>query len=156
MEFLKGRLLMALFVGFITMILLLILGVDFAVIIGLITCVADIIPYVGPFIAFIPAVLFAALDSTMKAVWVGIFFVIIQWAENNLLGPKILGSKTGIHPLVVLLSIVVGGGMFGFAGMILSVPFVSICLILKDFFLLKYKEKKRLKANNWQRFLSNL
>lgn len=156
LEFLKGRLLMALFVGFITMILLLILGVDFAVIIGLITCVADIIPYVGPFIAFIPAVLFAALDSTMKAVWVGIFFVIIQWAENNLLGPKILGSKTGIHPLVVLLSIVVGGGMFGFAGMILSVPFVSICMILKDFFLLKYKEKKRLKANNWQRFLSNL
>lgn len=142
LEFVKGRLLMALFVGLMTMIVLLILRVDFAIIIGLVTCVADIIPYVGPFLALLPAVLFAALDSTSKALWVAIIFVLIQWAENNLLGPKILGSKTGLHPLVVLLAIVIGGGMFGFIGMILSVPFVSVCLILKDFALMKIHQRQ--------------
>lgn len=142
LAFVKGRLLMALFVGLATMIILVILRVDFAIIIGLVTCVADIIPYVGPFIAFIPAVLFAALDSTAKAFWIAVIFVLIQWAENNILGPKILGSKTGLHPLVVLLAIVIGGGMFGFVGMILSVPFISVCIILKDFILLKIRQDK--------------
>ena len=140
--FVKGRLLMAVFVGLLTMISLLIVGVDFAVIIGLITCVADIIPYIGPFLGFAPAILFALIESPIKAVWVGIIFVAIQWAENNIIAPKLLGDKVGLNPLVILLSIIIGGGMFGVLGMILGVPAVSIIMILVEFFKLKYNEKK--------------
>ena len=124
------------------MISLLIVGVDFAVIIGLITCVADIIPYIGPFLGFAPAVLFALIESPIKAVWVGIIFLAIQWAENNIIAPKLLGDKVGLNPLVILLSIIIGGGMFGVLGMILGVPVVSIMMILIEFFKLKYNEKK--------------
>lgn len=140
--FVKGRLLMAVFVGILTMIALLIVGVDFAVIIGLITCVADIVPYIGPFLGFVPAILFALIESPMKAIWVGIIFLAIQWAENNIIAPKLLGDKVGLNPLVILLSIIIGGGMFGVLGMILGVPVVSIMMILIDFFKLKYNEKK--------------
>ena len=140
--FVKGRLLMAVFVGILTMIALLIIGVDFAVIIGLITCVADIIPYIGPFLGFVPAILFALIESPMKAVWAGIIFLAIQWAENNILAPKLLGDRVGLNPLVILLSIIIGGGMFGVLGMILGVPVVSIMMILIEFFKLKYNEKK--------------
>ena len=140
--FVKGRLLMAVFVGLLTMISLLIVGVDFAVIIGLITCVADIIPYIGPFLGFAPAILFALIESPIKAVWVGIIFLAIQWAENNIIAPKLLGDKVGLNPLVILLSIIIGGGMFGVLGMILGVPAVSIIMILVEFFKLKYNEKK--------------
>ena len=141
-QFIRGRLLLALFVGFFTMVYLLILRVDFAIVIGMITCIADIIPYIGPFLGFIPAVLFAFMDAPLKALWVSILFVSIQWAENNILAPKLIGDSTGLSPLTVLISIIIGGGIFGIWGMVVSVPLVSVALILVDFFKIKYKENK--------------
>ncbi|MDD7363826.1 MAG: AI-2E family transporter, partial [Firmicutes bacterium] len=143
LEFVKGKLLLAVIVGVMTMAMLLILRVDFAVVIGLITIVADIIPYIGPFLAFVPAFFFAVMDSWTKAFWVSILFVFLQWAENNLFAPKILGSRTGLHPAIVLLCIFIGGGMFGVIGMILSVPVFSILVILKDFFTMKWRDNQR-------------
>ncbi len=61
-------------------------------------------------------------------------FVGIQWVENNVLAPKIIGKSTGIHPVTVLLSLIIGGGVFGVAGMIFSVPAVAIIKILFGFF----------------------
>lgn len=139
-QFIRGRLLMAFFVGFLTMLYLLIIGVDFAIVIGMITCVADIIPYIGPFLGFLPAVLFAFMDAPIKALWVSILFVLIQWAENNILAPKLIGTSTGLNPLVVLISIIIGGGVFGVWGMIISVPITSILFILVDFIKMKYVE----------------
>lgn len=129
-SFIRGKLIMAFFVGVLTAIALLLFRVDFAIVIGIITGVADIIPYIGPFLGFLPAILMALFDNPIKALWVGIVFGLIQWAENNLLGPRILGTTTGMHPIVVLLSLIVGGGMFGVPGMILSVPVVAIIKIL--------------------------
>ena len=123
------------------MIYLLVLGVDFAIVIGMITTVADIIPYIGPFMGFLPAVLFAFMDSPIKAMWVAILFLIVQWAENNVLAPKLLGDKTGLNPIVILISIIIGGGMFGVLGMMLAVPAVSILIILLDFAKMKYNER---------------
>lgn len=145
LEFVKGKLLLAVIVGVMTTIMLLILGVNFAVAIGLITIVADIIPYIGPFLAFIPAFFFSVMDSWTKAIWVSIFFVFLQWAENNLFAPKILGKRTGLHPAVVLLCIVIGGGTFGVIGMILSVPVFSILTILKNFTMMKWRDHKQRK-----------
>lgn len=142
MEFIKGKLLLAFFVGLATMIMLVILKVDFAIVIGFITMIADIIPYIGPFLGFLPAFLFALIDSKIKAFWVAILFVFLQWAENNLLAPKILGKRTGLPPVIVLLCIVIGGGTFGVVGMVFSVPVFSILLIIKDFILLKIDEDK--------------
>lgn len=131
-KFVRGRLIMAMFVGIVTTIFLLFMDVDFAIVIGFITMIADIIPYIGPFLGFLPAVIFAFIASPIKALWVSIFFVLIQWVENNILGPKILGDSTGMHPLTILLTIIAGGAIFGVLGMILSVPFVAMS---KIFFL---------------------
>ena len=141
-DIVRGRFIMAIFVGIATMIMLFILRIEFAVVIGEITMIADIIPYFGPFLGFLPALLFALMQSPIKAIWVSVFFVLIQWIENNIVGPKVLGSSTGLHPLVILLSIIVGGGMFGVWGMILAVPIVAIILIIKDFAKQKVKDKK--------------
>lgn len=124
-EFVRGRLLMAVFVGILTGVVLLILKVDFAIVVGIVTAVADIVPYIGPFIGFLPAVILASIQSPMKGVWVAIIFVLIQWAENNIIGPKILGESVGLHPLVVLLSLIIGGGVAGVPGMIFSVPILA-------------------------------
>lgn len=140
-QFIRGRMLMAIFVGIITMIYLLILRVDFAIIIGLITCVADIIPFVGPFLGCVPAVLFAFMDSPVKAFWVLVLFILVQWVENNILAPKLIGDSTGLNPLIILISIIIGGGIFGVWGMVISVPITSIIFILIDFAKIKYNDR---------------
>lgn len=134
-QFIRGRLLLALYVGIATTILLLILNVDFAIVIGMLTGIADIIPYFGPFIGFLPAIFFALLNSPIKALWVAILFVGIQWVENNVLAPKIIGESTGIHPITVLLALIIGGGVFGVMGMVFSIPTVAIIKILFGFFM---------------------
>ncbi|WP_353096731.1 AI-2E family transporter [Tissierella praeacuta] len=143
-KFVRGKIIMAAYVGIATSIILLIMGVDFAIVIGFITGIADIIPYIGPFLGFLPAVFFAYLISPLKAIWVAIFFVSIQWVENNILAPKVIGETTGIHPLIILISIIVGGGVFGVLGMILAVPVVAIFLILFDFIRDKLRKPPRI------------
>ncbi len=138
-KFVRGKIILAISVGAGTTIALLIIGVDFAIFIGIITALADVIPYIGPFLGFLPAVFFAFLSSPIKAIWVSILFVLIQWIENNILAPKIIGDTTGIHPIMILLSIIIGGGVFGVVGMILAVPVVAVSNILFDFFSDEFK-----------------
>ncbi len=139
-QFIKGRLLMSLYAGVMTAIMLLIFGIEFPFVIGFITALADIIPYIGPLLGYIPAVFFAAISSPIKAIWVSIGWVLIQWSENNVIAPKIIGENMGMHPMVILLSIIIGGGIFGVFGMILSVPVVAITKIIVLYLLDKRKK----------------
>ena len=132
-KFVRGKIIMAAYVGVATTTVLLILGVEFAIVIGFITGFADVIPYIGPFLGFLHAVFFAFLSSPMKAFWLAIIFVLIQWSEKNILAPKVIGDTTWIHPVLILLSIIVGGGVFGVMGMILGVPVVAVLIILYEF-----------------------
>lgn len=127
-KYIIGKIKMAIFVGFATFIMLLALGVEFSFVIGIITCVADIVPYVGPLMGLIPAFVFAFIDSPIKALWIFVLYILIQWVENNIVGPKILSKETGFHPIVVLFLLILGAALFGFLGMILSVP---IALVIK-------------------------
>lgn len=127
-KYISGKIKMAIFVGFATFIMLLVLGVEFSFVIGIITCVADIVPYVGPLMGLVPAFVFAFIDSPIKALWIFVLYLFIQWIENNIVGPKILSEETGFHPIVVLFLLIIGGSLFGFLGMILSVP---IALVIK-------------------------
>lgn len=127
-KYIIGKIKMAIFVGFATFIMLLALGVEFSFVIGIITCVADIVPYVGPLMGLIPAFVFAFIDSPIKALWIFVLYILIQWVENNIVGPKILSKETGFHPIVVLFLLILGAALFGFLGMILAVP---IALVIK-------------------------
>lgn len=127
-KYIIGKIKMAVFVGFATFIMLLALGVEFSFVIGIITCVADIVPYVGPLMGLIPAFVFVFIDSPIKALWIFILYILIQWVENNIVGPKILSKETGFHPIVVLFLLILGAALFGFLGMILAVP---IALVIK-------------------------
>ncbi|KNF09886.1 putative permease [Gottschalkia purinilytica] len=131
-KFIRGQLIVATFVGIATTIMLLILGIDFAIIIGIIAGVFDIIPYVGPIIGVIPAIIFALLKSPIRALWVLIMFIVIQQLESNVLSPKIVGESVGLHPVVVLLSLLIGGSYFGILGMLLAVPVTAILRIFMN------------------------
>ncbi len=134
-RFIRGQLLVCTFVGVSTTIVLLIIGVDFAIIIGLIAGIADIIPYFGPLIGIFPAIIFALLKSPIKALWVIISFIIIQQLEGNVVAPKIVGESVGVHPVVIMLALLIGGSYFGVVGMIFAVPVTIVFKIVSGFFV---------------------
>lgn len=138
-EFVKSRLLMAVFIGFATGLMLWLFGIPFAWIIGFITMLLDIVPYIGPVVATLPALIFAFIKSPMTFVWVAFLCWFLQWVEQNIVGAKLFSVSSGIHELVILLSIIVGGGMFGVWGMILSVPAVILIKIIAEFVSMKLK-----------------
>ena len=84
--------------------------------------VTNVIPFFGPFIGAIPCGLLVFLDSPIKCVYFAIFILVLQQFDGNILGPKILGDSTGLASFWVLFSILLFGGLFGFAGMVLGVP----------------------------------
>lgn len=137
-KYVKGKILMAIYVGAAVGIFLGIIGVDFALVIGIITMFADIIPYIGPFLGLAPATVFALLDSPTKAILVIIMFLFLQWTENNIVGPKIMSDQLGYHPMLVLVVTLAGGFLFGFVGMIFALPFVIALEVVYKY----YKETR--------------
>ena len=116
----------------------LIIGVV-AVIIG----VSNVIPVFGPFIGAIPSLLIVVIQSPWHALYLLIFIVVLQQVDGNIIGPKILGSSTGLSTFWVMFAILIGGGMFGFLGMLLGVPtFAVIYYIVKRVVNYALRKKK--------------
>lgn len=125
----RGMLLICFLVGAMTYVGLLIVGVDFALLLGIISGITNIIPYFGPLIGAVPAVLIALLNSPALALKVIVVLVIVQQIESQVIAPQILGRSLGLHPLVVIFVLIVGGKLFGLAGLIFAVPFTAVLRI---------------------------
>jgi len=88
--------------------------------------ISNLIPIAGPIIGTIPSVLILLLVSPVKALWFILFIVVLQQIEGNLIYPKVVGQSIGLPPLWLLLTIIIGGGLFGVLGMVLGVPAVTV------------------------------
>ena len=124
--FFIGKIIDSIIVGIICYICMLIFDMPFPLIIAIIIGITNIIPYFGPFIGAAPSALFILIISPSKCLWFLIFIFILQQFDGNILGPKILGNKTGLKSFWVLFAILLFGGLFGFVGMIIGVPLFSI------------------------------
>ena len=138
-SFITGEILDALIVGVLCFVVCAICGVPYAVLIGVIVGVTNIIPVAGPFIGAIPSFLIIFIVDPVKALWFAVIILIIQQLDGNVIKPKILGQTTGLASLWVLFSITVMGGLMGLVGMIIAVPLFSIL-----YSLLKIAVEKRL------------
>ena len=94
----------------------------YAILVSVIVGVTNIIPFFGPYLGAIPSALLILLVNPLKCLYFVIFILILQQFDGNILGPKILGDSTGLASFWVLFSILLFGGLFGFAGMVLGVP----------------------------------
>jgi predicted PurR-regulated permease PerM len=121
-QWLKGQMLLSLVIGLLTFIGLYFLDVKYALLLALLAGVFELIPFVGPVFSGGIAVLIALSTSFNLALYVLILFVIIQQLENNLLVPVVMKYTTNLNPAAILISILIGGTVFGFAGLILAVP----------------------------------
>lgn len=141
--FLIGKIIDSIIIGLITFILMTILQMPYTIMISVIVGVTNIVPFFGPFIGAIPSAMLILLSSgSLKEVVIfSIMILCIQQFDGNILGPSILGSSTGLPAIWVLISLFVGGGLFGFAGMVLAVP---TCAVIYD--LTRTYVSNRLKA----------
>ena len=134
-KFIQGQILVALIIGVIEILGLLLIGVPYAVLLGVIGGISNMIPYFGPFFGALPPVFTALMISPAKAVWVLILFVAVQQLDNNFLSPKIIEGNLGIHPITIIIIVFIGQEFFGFWGIIASVPVYAMvkCILVRIF-----------------------
>lgn len=128
--FIRGQILVGIIVGTFSAIGLFLLNVNFALMLGILAGVTNIIPYFGAVLGATPAVVIAALQSPALALKVIALYIIIQQLESNIITPNIIGQKTGLHQLIIIFALLVGGKLFGIAGMIVAVPVTAILKVL--------------------------
>lgn len=132
-KYIRGQVLVSLFVTITSFIAYKWIGIDFALLLAIGMGIANVIPYFGPIIGAIPAVLITITAST-HLVWIVIgSIVLIQIIESNILSPFILGKSVQIHPIAILFVLVVGGKLFGIIGMMLAVPILTIILACSNY-----------------------
>ncbi len=134
-NFFFGKAIDSLIIGIIAIIGFSILGLPFALLMGIITMLFNMIPYFGPIIGAVPVVLVTLLvKDVYSAIWAAVFIILLQQLDGNVIGPKILGDSVGISPFWVIFAIVVFGGFFGVPGMIFGVPAIAaIRMLLLDY-----------------------
>jgi predicted PurR-regulated permease PerM len=124
--YIQGQTLVCLAVGFLTFIGFLIIHLPYALLLGLIIAVTNIIPYLGPFIGAAPAVIVGLLDSPSKALLAVIVVVVVQQIDGNIMSPLIIGKRLDMHPLTIIVLLLVAGNLAGVLGMILAVPVYAV------------------------------
>ncbi|MGF7185381.1 sporulation integral membrane protein YtvI [Desulfitispora alkaliphila] len=139
-KFIRGHIIVATIVSIMTTGGLMALGMEFALILGIIAGIFDLVPYFGPVIGAIPAVALALLESQTMALYVIILFVVIQQIETNIISPKIMGDSLGLHPLSIIFSVLAGGALFGILGVLLAVPTIAICRVIFSYLIEKLVE----------------
>lgn len=125
---LRGQLMLSLFIGIMVYLGLLVLGVDYALVIGLIAALMELVPYVGPVLASVPAIFLAFTQTGTVALplTVAFMFWIIQVTENNLLVPRVMQKAVGINPIISILSILIGAKLAGVVGVLIAIPLVTV------------------------------
>ncbi len=125
-EWVRGQLLLMFAVGLLTYIVLTLLNVPFALVLAIMAAVLEIIPYLGPMLSAIPAIIIAFSASPIQGLLVAILYFVIQQIEGDILTPKIMQKVAGLNPIVSILSILIGYQLAGVAGALLAVPFAMV------------------------------
>ena len=124
--FINGKIFDSAIIGILCFIAMTVLNIPMTMLISVVIGVTNIIPFFGPFIGAIPSIIILLIVEPIAAIKFGIMVLILQQLDGNIIGPKILGKTTKLASFWVMFAIIVGGGLFGFPGMILGVPVFAI------------------------------
>jgi len=131
--FIIGKIIDSIIIGILCYIGVSILKMPYPELLAIIVGVTNVIPYFGPILGAIPCALLVLLVDPLKCLYFVIFAILLQQLDGNIIGPRILGENVGISGFWILVSITVGGGLFGFIGMLLGVPvFAAIYMLIGD------------------------
>lgn len=142
-NFLASQFIDAIVVGILTLVGMSILGVKYAVLLGFMIGLFNLIPYVGAIIAVVIATIITFFTGGLEqAIWMLVVVIILQQIDANIINPRIVGSSLKINPLLVIFAITIGGAYFGMLGIFLSVPIIAVIKLLLDDFI-EYRNRKQ-------------
>lgn len=142
--FIIGKIIDSAIIGVLCFIGLSILNMPYTMLVSVIVGVTNVIPFFGPYIGAIPSAVLILLADPRMGIYFIIFIIALQQFDGNVLGPKILGDSTGLSAFWVVFSILIGGGLFGFPGMILGVPTFAVIYYIVNMLVNHRLEKKKL------------
>ncbi|HET9675449.1 MAG TPA: AI-2E family transporter, partial [Gaiellaceae bacterium] len=116
----------------------------YAILFGAWVAVAELIPYLGPWLGAIPAVLYALVVEPLSAVWVVLLFLAIHQIEGHIVIPKVMGSALRLHPLLVIFGLLAGGEIYGLPGVLVALPTLAAGRAIWEFF------GTRVKLESWE------
>src|SRR5699024_7547792 len=125
-SYLRGQMLVSLFVGFCSWLLFQLIGVPYALFLGILLGITNVIPYFGPFIGLVPSIMLAVTVSKQMVLYVILIVLVIQLIESNILSPFIMEKTVQIHPIAILFALLLGGELAGIVGMLVAVPVLTI------------------------------
>ena len=124
--FISGKILDSFIFGVNCYLGMLIFRMEYPLLIASVIGVTNLIPFCGPFIGWVPCFLILLIVNPVSALWFTVFVLVLQQLDGNVIGPHILGDSVGVSALSIMIAIVIGSGLFGFAGMVVSVPVYAL------------------------------
>lgn len=129
-RYIYGRVLDSAIIGIICFICMSIFNWNYALLISVIVGITNIIPVFGPFLGAIPSIFILLLIDPFQALWFTVFIIALQQIDGNIIGPRVVGSSIGISGFWIMVSVIIGGGLFGVVGMFIAVPIFAIVYAL--------------------------
>jgi len=139
--YIRGQLLLCVFIGVVVTVGLSLLGVRFPAALGLIAGILEILPFIGPILGAVPAVIVATIQEPLLGLWTLLLFIGIQQFENILLVPRISGKAVQLHPAVIMVVLVLGNQAAGFWGLLLAVPVTAIVRDVFKYLYLRFQDE---------------
>ncbi len=142
--FLRGQLLVMLALGLVYSVGLSLIGLDFALLIGLVAGVISFVPYLGTIVGILAAMVAALMQfhDLTHLIYVAIVFGIGQVLEGMVLTPLLVGDRIGLHPVAVIFAVLAGGQLFGFVGVLLALPVAAVVMVLLRYVYEQYKNSR--------------
>jgi putative permease len=128
-NYVRGKMMEILIIGGVTHIVFATMGLDFAVLLALLTGLSVLVPYIGVTVIFFPVALIAFFQwgATIDTLWVMIAYGIIQIFDGNLLAPLLLSRVVNLHPVAIIVAVLVFGGFWGIVGLLFAIPLATLC-----------------------------
>jgi predicted PurR-regulated permease PerM len=139
--YIRGQLVLCVFIGVMATVGLSLLGVRFPAALGLMAGVFEILPFIGPIMGAVPAVIVATIQEPLLGLWTLLLFIGIQQLENLLLVPRISGKAVQLHPAVIMVVLVLGNQIAGFWGLVLAVPLTAIVRDVFKYLYLRFQDE---------------
>ncbi|WP_407371020.1 AI-2E family transporter [Carnobacterium sp.] len=147
-QYIRGQLMVAFFVGLMFWIGFAIIGLEYAITLGVLAGFLNLVPYLGSFLATVPAIVIALVDSPSMLIKVLIVFAIEQTIEGRVIQPQILGNNLEVHPLTIIVVLLSAGKIFGVPGVILGIPGYAVLKVIVVHFFRWYKDYTGLYDND--------
>ena len=137
-----GQLVSMTVIGLLFTVSLFMIGIPFALLLGILSGLLAFIPFIGPLISVIPPILLALADEPVRALWVILAYAGIQFVEGNIIQPVVMSRVVSLHPVIIVFALLITGTLFGFVGVLIAIPLTAgLHVLVREMWIKRMDEK---------------